>query len=1041
MTHRTAIFMTWLQIGLVAALLGWSGQAAWARAEDYAQVDVKITGGTIQAFDDGDEQPLMVLDDFKMTVGERVLTGRDAVIWISSRKVGTVELKDIHVYVEGDAELAESGAASTGDRLMFVVFQVRGRVSAESAEKSDKPLAELPLYRRAQAARRELNAPSAGDGNETAAKKARDPHPAPDLFRLEELPKPRSEQPETAADAPKADEDADDDEVAIPIEVVDNRTGKRARPDRTPAKVTEPSEPTEPTPLTRQTDTTTTRTDAPDSASAEGDTGPVPVNMYVPKLISEKMGPGGRRVTVFSGGVYLSQGDPDSENFLELRADNGVVFSEVLGADGKPIPTKDTYSPMSPRIGGGRETVVGVYLEGDVVMSRGERFMRGPEAYYDFTADRAIMIDPVFRTVQEQRNIPVYIRAEEGRMLSARETWFRDAKVSSSEFHSPTYHFGAGRVYMMDKTAYDETGQRVSQRRLEAKMTHSTINVRSVPVFYMPWLSADAEQGHTPLRKATVGFDGQYGFTGETEWHLFRLLGLTKPEGVSGRVHLNYRRGPEIGVALDYERENYSGFVDMWGLIDQEQEDEFGQENKDIDAPKNRGRILARHKQFLARDWQMQAELAYLCDRNYLRQFFPDEFYGGKEQETLLYAKKQRDNWALDVLLQTRINRFLTQTESAPDVGFRLLGEPLLGDQLTTFGEAKLGFKRLREGTLESRDKRILARTGQPIPDDSDWLGRFAGRAELDYPMSLGPVRVVPYVANRLDYWSRRPTGGEKNRLYGEVGVRATAHLWRVYNNISSRLWDLDKLRHIIMPEVGAFLACNNATPDDLFALTPEVEEHIEELSGVTFGVRQRLQTKRGPAGNRRTVDWMRLDIMAGFFSGTDRFHPSADGRYFMSRPEYSLGRDFVNIDYAWHISDSTTFLAEVNIDTEECRIGRSGIGLAVQRSPRLQYYVGLRTIDDLDSAIATLAFTYQLSRKYTVNFVQQYDFDYRGGDNLVTSLTLVRKFPRWYMGVTGTYDARWDDYTIMLNLWPEGVPEVGIRTGQMSLLNRSEKN
>ena len=39
---------------------------------------------------------------------------------------------------------------------------------------------------------------------------------------------------------------------------------------------------------------------------------------------------------------------------------------------------KTAPSPISPRLGAaGKETITGVYLEGDVVMARGERVLRG----------------------------------------------------------------------------------------------------------------------------------------------------------------------------------------------------------------------------------------------------------------------------------------------------------------------------------------------------------------------------------------------------------------------------------------------------------------------------------------------------------------------------------------------------------------------------------------------------------------------------------------------------------------------------------------
>jgi hypothetical protein len=581
---------------------------------------------------------------------------------------------------------------------------------------------------------------------------------------------------------------------------------------------------------------------------------------------------------------------------------------------------------------------------------------------------------------------------------------------------------------MMDRTAYDSTGEAVSQPRMYTRSSHGAFYVRSVPVLYLPWLQGDAERGHTALRSIRVGPDAEHGFTVATKWSLFKLFGMETPEGFNGRLYLNYRGGPEAGAEIEYARRTYSGYGKAWGMMDDEGEDEFGRQNNP-DAPSERGRVLWRHKQFLPRDWQVQAEFSYLSDRNYLRSFFPAEFYGGKEQETLLYAKKQRDNWAIDVLAQVRINSFLTQTESAPDISGRIYGEPLLGDLLTGFAEAHAGIKRYRPGD------------GSMYSEGSDWMGRANIRGEVDWPINVGQVHVVPYAAGRADYWSQAPAGGTNNNVYGELGVRATTQLWRIYQGVRSRLWDLNMLKHIVAPEIAGMLAAGTATPDELYPMSPAIEQNIEGFSGITFGLRQRLQTRRGAPGQQRTVNWMRLDVMAGFFNADEDFHPSADGRYYTSRPEFSLARNFINFDYTWHIAESTTLLADMNIDLDEGNVGRSGIGLAVDRGERLDYYLGLRTIRDLDATVLTFGARYKINRKYTVTFIEQYDLEYDGGISLLTRLKIVRKFPRWYVGMEISYDRRYEDFTVMLTFWPEGIPEAGFETGEFSLFGRSEDN
>ncbi len=1013
----------WWTIGLMLIAI-WPCQAQVA-----TEPDIRFTGKEIQSFTDGEESVLVVLGDFTLTYDDQTVTALDGVIWLTTETEGQVTVNVLEAYVEGGSEadgglvkLVYDDGREMGDRSMFLSFRTTGQVSAGAYQQSDEDLSDLALYQRGKTARLEAHSGTPTNTDPDT------PPVLPDLIY----------DPDGAADAgaepgddnlgPVAQVDGSGDGAApvddgsVPFRVheagTDGAPVTDAAADRTPVRAADPD-----APLPRYHE------DVPVEA--------LPVRFHADDVSSKIIDD--RRVTFARGKFYLSQGAVDEDQYNEIRADEAVVFSRKTTEE--DMQGRDSFAPASMPLRAGQENVVGVYLRGDVIISRGEQYMRCAEAYYDFTTDRAIMIQGVFRTIQDQRNIPIVARFEEGRLLSAREIMLEDAQVSTSEFYTPTYALTGNRIYMMDMTVYDDDGERLSQRHWLADVEGATVDLRGTPVFYVPRMRSDFRQGHTPLRTATAGFSNQYGVTFETEWHFFRLLGLVKPEGFDAVLHLDYKKGPTVGLEAEWERPNYTGYARIWGVLDQEGEDDFGKENKNNPADTARGRILVRHKQFLPRDWQMQFELSLLSDRNYLREFFPDEYFNGKEQETLVYAQKQRDNWAVDVLLKARVNSFLTQTESLPDVGAYMIGEPVLNDLLTFFGEAHLGAMRWRPGSLDTKDKNAMMASGMAVPEDSDWMGRGDIRAELDMPLHLGPVNFVPFIAGRVDAWSAKPSQGENVRVYGQVGARINTHFWRVYRNAKNRLLDINGLKHIVTPEAAFFLAGDNGvTPSDLYPLSPGIEEHITDMSGVTFGLRQRLQTQRGRGANRRTVDWMRLDIMAGFFDGGEDYQPISDGRYFNSRPEYSMGTDFIYLDYAWYMSDSTTMLADMNYSLEDNKVARSSIGLSVDRSPRVSYFAGLRTVDDLSSAIGTFALRYQISRKYAIKFVEQYDFDYDGGTNLISEVTFIRKWPRWYTGLTFGYDARFDDFTVMFNLWPEGIREASLNTGTFSLY-RSEEN
>lgn len=985
--------------------------SAGASAEEYLHEDARIQGAEMHSFVDGGDQICVVLGNFSLTLNKREITGRDAVLWIRSRKAGELSYYRITAYVEGDAKITEPGGATTSDRVLLVSVRSFGRLSAGGGVMSDRPLTDFPLYRRAVETRKAAAADKVAEG-------------------------PR--QPITLESQPA-------------------ETGLAAGPHVGPAEETPAIKVITPAKIKRVD----------------------PVDFNAKQISSQEVGlpADKRRITIAKGDVYIAQGAPESDMFLEMRADSAVIFTEPKppGAPG----TKET--PYAPALrgmkapGGGEEVITGAYLEGDVRVSRGERSMRSPSAFYDFTANRALILEPVFRTVQEQREIPIFVRAKEARVLSEREIVFKDAQVSSSDFYTPEYSMGAKRMYLKDTTPYDEKGERLSERTWLGDMKDVTYNLRGVPLAWTPESQTTFEEGPTPLRKASIGTHGNLGFGVESEWHLFRLLGVLKPQGFNATLDLDwYKRAPLAGVNVKYDRETYSGYTMLHGLLDQENKDDFGQERENILAPTDRGRALVRHKQFLPNDWTLQFELSYISDRNFLEEFFPDEAYAGKEEETLIYAKKQRDNWAVTLIGQAQLNRFQETTERAPEGAFYLIGQPL-GDNLTFFHES-------RAGALKHNFPNY---TGEP---GSDFMTRLDTRNEIAAPMHFGALNVTPYAVGRATYWSDDPESGENARIYGQAGIKADTNIWRVYPDVRSRTWDLQGIKHVITPEVVGFIAgaggvqpsrhfpweqyqdvnredwnlddlrfgfppealnylakrgaiIPNAVPGDLYPMDPDIEQHLSGLGGTAFNLSQRLQTKRGPAENRRTVDWMRLDLSLGLYNGELEDQYPSDGRFFFYRPEYSIGRNHFNADYTWNISDSTAFLADMNYDLETQRVARYDFGVAVSRDPRLRYYVGYRRIVDLDSGVATLAITYRLNEKYSVSFMQQYDTAYEGGKALGTSITLIRKFPRWYVGATFVADARTDDLGAFITLWPEGIPEFRIGSGRTSLLSQSTMN
>ncbi|MCH8808082.1 MAG: LPS assembly protein LptD [Planctomycetes bacterium] len=749
----------------------------------------------------------------------------------------------------------------------------------------------------------------------------------------------------------------------------------------------------------------------------------------------------GEQLFVVRGRVYFSQsGGPDAP-FLEIQATNAVVFpaegaaASILGSDIRgDVPVAPDAEPgrkperarQDPDTGPddlarvAQQGIRAVYLEGDVILSFGSRLIRADRLYYDFENDRALILDAVFRTEIPGRDIPLYIRADEIRQLSAREYSATPARVSTSEFYTPHYHVGAERVLITDRTVRDTTGLAASKIAGSYQLEHTTLNVEGFPLAYWPYAKGDFESSETGLRRFRASYGGDFGTGVETAWHLFNLLGLAAPPGYDATLKLDYfsERGPAVGIDADYQQEDHFGLLRSYYIHD-DGRDDLGPlrafENEL--SSKNRGRVLWRHRHFLPNDWEATFEISYISDPNFLETYENSEFNEGKEQETLIYLKRAWEKSAVTLLANWRLLDFTTQTEHLPDLTYRRIGDTLLSP-LVFYHESRLGAVRYRPDDRRFFDSRRLDNTSR-----TNTTFRIDVREEVELPLKLAGLNIVPFGMLRGSYWDGAAHhAGGLWRGFATYGARGGTSLSRVYD-VSSELWDINGIRHIIKPDFVAWFAHSNVRSDEITPFDEGIET-IEDFYGASVGIRQTWQTKRGAPGRERSVDLLTFNLEAGFFGDAQRDEKS-NGYVNPLRPEDSRSRNYLAGDLIYRLSDTTSLLYDFNFDLNDGQFDRHNVSLAVERLPRTAYVFGLRHASDIDMTLVGGGFNYRLNEKHITTARAWYDIE--RGDLGEFSIAYVRRLPRWYFAVNFEYDNVDNDLSVTVSLWPEGIPEWAI--------------
>lgn len=790
----------------------------------------------------------------------------------------------------------------------------------------------------------------------------------------------------------------------------------------------------------------------------------------------------GRVLIVLTGNVTVVQRRADGD-LVEIRADNTVLFT--------------TVTDMQALLEGGEiqgdrveDQIAGAYAEGSVTVlytpaspRRAEQRLRASRLFYDLQNDRAILSDALLATSDPTTRLPLTVRAETIRQVAQGQYEAERAQVSTSQFATPSFAVRANRVTVsQEDTGDDRFGTRTSFRS-----TNVTLNSFGVPFFWLPAAWGSVTERGSPLREILFSSRGGYGVGLETTWGLFESAGIAPPAGVDATVSADYfeERGPATGLDLDYrglsltpaERavRSFSGEFTSY-LVHDSGEDRPGAERPRVDRDDFfRGRAVWRHQHFLPDDWQVQVQAGYVSDAAFLQQWFRSEFRNNPPVEQSIYLKRTVDQESLSLLVVYDALGLVTSAdqlqefalvpvgsgserrpyniERLPELSYDRIGETLGSSLLTVHSNNTLSglrysvargdlnrdylFRDLRSTPTIDESFTGLPSTGFTGVNDGDYIARGDTRQEIALPIPMGEVKLVPFVVGRYTAYSDTPDGSSGDRLLGGAGLRLGTSFWKVYEGFQSRLFDIDRVRHVVEPEVHLFASAASTDRGELYIFDENVDG-ISDLQSATFLVRQGWQTKRGDDARKRTSEFFTLTTgISAYGNAPDevesltRVGPfnarSFRGVFLASEPEASIPRNTAFADSVWRITDTTALLGDVAWNYDEQTLATTAAGFAVTRDPRTQYFANIRYIGEVNSTIVGAAINYQLSAKYAVNIATSLSIS--DDQNRNTTLSVVRRFDQ-FLFIVGVYvDQLEDENGVTFSVVPLGL-NAGMGTG-----------
>jgi len=710
-----------------------------------------------------------------------------------------------------------------------------------------------------------------------------------------------------------------------------------------------------------------------------------------------------------------------------------------------------------------------VYMEGNIVFRQAERVIRAERMYYDVNQEKGTIIEAEILTPVPQYEGLLRLKADVIQQVAPNQYFAKDAFLTSSRMGEPGYRIQSGDIYFEDiqfpafnpftgQPVIDpETHEQVIQHKKLATSRNNFLFLGPVPVFYWPALATNLEEPTFYIRQAQVKSDSVFGTQIITTFNGYELLGIqNRPTGTDWDLSFDYlsERGLGLGTAFLYNRDHFfnmqgptTGLIDVWGIEDRGL-DNLGLGRRALVPEKDyRYRAFWQHRQQMAAGYQLSGEVGWISDRNFLEEYYENEWDELKDETTGLELKRSHDNVSWSVTADARMNDFFTQTEWLPRADHFWLGQPLLRDKLTWYEHSSAGFARYRvaDGPTDPNDQPFNL-----LPWETTATGeRLFTRQEIDWPVQLGPFKVVPYALGELGHWGQDVNGDDLQRAYCQTGVRASMPIWRVDPTVENGLLNLHGLAHKVVFDVDFSVADSNRDLDQLQLYDPLDDDSVEafrrrftgapllapfdsrsyalrtgmagwvtapspEIAGnlttMRFGMRHRWQTKRGMPGNRHIIDWLVLDTNATLFPDDDR-------------DNFGSALGLVDYNLRWHIGDRLTFVSEGIFDFFDQGQQLVSFGGFLNRPPRGSLYLGVRLLEGpIDSKIVSLSYGYQMSPKWISSFGMSVD--------LADDLNIGQRFAVTRIGESllisagFTVDAARDNFGVTFAIEPRFLPK-----------------
>jgi len=447
-----------------------------------------------------------------------------------------------------------------------------------------------------------------------------------------------------------------------------------------------------------------------------------------------------------------------------------------------------------------------VEAAGNVVLTQPDLTLEADRVVYNFS-DRTGSLENVRGGMP-----PFYITASELVQTAPSEGHIEQVTVSTCDLPAPHYRVSAREAELR----YGD----------ELVLRGAVVWLGPVPIFYWPRYTYVVGE-----RRPHIEFDAG------RESHIGEFI----------RLAYNFSPIPDVALTLRtdaYTKAGYGfgldGEFDLFKPeLDPDEKADIGRQGghgefRTYIAKDERGRAEVYYRHELPADWVGRLQVEHWSDRDFLKQFYYDEYKRRTEPESFVNLTKTWDDAVLSMTARKQVTGFIEDVNRLPEARFTLLDRPLLSDTLTFSFDETLGY--------------LDHRPAGPHAGRNHAAARVALTA-----LSRPGLSVVPFVEGTSTWYSRAPDGrGDRSTGSYEVGIAAGSRLHRTYGSFLS---DYGELKHVVMPTVTAsYQSSPTLDPEERFTFDPLDEMYRQ--GRVSLELDNRLFGRAQDGSQRELVRW-----------------------------------------------------------------------------------------------------------------------------------------------------------------------------------------